>query len=62
MQSKPFYKSKEVWIALFAIYNIAADATSVLPHIEPTPEFLSAIIVAIGAVRVLFTESKLTIK
>ena len=61
MNTKPFYKSKEVWLALFAIYNIAADNTG-LPHIEPTEAFIAAIIAAIAAVRVLYTQTKLTLK
>lgn len=60
-KTKPFYKSKELWIALFGVYNLLGDALG-LPHIEPTEEFIAAIIGAIAAVRVLFTETKLTLK
>lgn len=59
--SKPVYKSKEVWLALFGLYNIAASQIGI-PHIEPTDAFIAAIIGAIGAIRILYTESKLTIK
>lgn len=57
---KPFYKSKEVWVVILTIMNTVSYYAGG-PAIEPTPELLTAIIGAVGAIRVLLTETKLAL-
>ena len=58
---KPLYKSKEVWIGVLAIVNVIFSYFG-MPSVEPTPELLSAIIGVLVAIRVLYTETKLSLK
>lgn len=61
MKTKPIYKSKEIWVVIIAVINYVFNSFG-LPSIEPTPELLAAIIVALGALRMLVTETKLSLK
>lgn len=58
---KPFYKSKEVWVGVVAVLNLALNATG-YPSIDPSPEFYTAIIGLLVAFRLFLTETKLSLK
>jgi hypothetical protein len=60
MKNKPFYKSKEVWIGVIAVLNLGLSAGG-YPAIDPSPEFYSAIIGLMVAIRLFLTEAKLSI-
>lgn len=60
MDSKPIYKSREVWIGAIAFLNYILSAFG-LPSVEPTPELLTAMIGLMVAVRVFLTEAKISI-
>ena len=59
--TKSIFKSKEVWVAVIGLLNYGLAGIG-WPSIEPTPELLAAIIGALLAIRVLFTETKLSLK
>lgn len=61
-KTKAFYKSKEFWVGIFAIYNVVANSVGFLPHIEPTAGFLAAVVGLMTALRLFFTESKLALR
>jgi hypothetical protein len=58
-KKKPWYKSKELWMALFPLVNAGLEGLG-LPAINLTPQFYVAWIGLIGAVRAFFTKTKLT--
>lgn len=57
---KLWYKSKELWMALFPLVNAGLRAVG-LPSIDLSPQFYVAWIGLIGAVRAFFTKTKLTL-
>lgn len=57
---KSWYKSKELWMALFPLVNARLRAVG-LPSIDLSPQFYVAWIGLIGAVRAFFTKTKLTL-
>lgn len=59
---KPWYKSKEIALIAIGIYNMVAMAFGSLPHVDPTPELIAAYLGVIAAVRLFFTETKLSLK
>jgi len=61
MNTKPWYKSKELWLAIIGIANTVSKSLGG-PGVEPTPELVSAWIGLIGAVRLFFTRTKLSLK
>jgi len=58
---KEFWKSKELWMAVFPLVNAALRGLG-LPSIDLGPEFYVAWIGLIGAVRAFFTKTKLTLR
>lgn len=61
MNKKPWYKSKELWMAVFPLVNAALRGVG-LPSIDLGPEFYVSWIGLIGAVRAFFTKTKLTLR
>lgn len=57
---KRWYKSKELWMAVFPVVNIILRSLD-LPSIELTEGFYAGWIALIGATRLFFTKTKLTI-
>lgn len=60
--TKAWCKSKEMAAFLIFIYNGVAYLTGTLPSVEPTPELVTAYVSAVAAIRLFFTETKLSLK
>lgn len=58
---KPFWKSREVWVLGVMMLNQVLAWTG-SPVIEPTPEFYTAGIALVSAIRIFLTETKLSFK
>jgi len=59
--TKKIYESKEVWVAVVALINYGLSLLG-FAIIEPTPELYAAIVGVVLAIRVLFTEARITFK
>ena len=59
--SKVWFKSKEVWVGIVYLLNMLFNALG-WPSIEPTPEFYTTVISLIVALRLFWTETKLSLR
>ena len=58
--TKSIFTSKEIWLVALGILNYILNKLG-LPSFDPTPEFYSALLLVLGALRIWWTNAGLHI-